>query len=218
MNELLNRFIYLKHTKTFLKSLLNNKTGTNSFNFTLSIIFWPRLGFPVNLSFNFFFTSYFKWIFIKCIFRIFVSYFWYSSRIFGIWITDVLFVYYLNLIDLYRPLRALLHLKRVPFSKLFIPLPKHLVSFSKRFVSSPKRSVLFSKRFVPYKQFKSFHEKRFVQSVGSIREFSLSLSKLRIDNEVETHAPIFFENIFFIPYISEPFLWNCSDLQDNFEF
>ena len=43
----------------------------------------------------------------------------------------------------YRHWSVLLHLKSIPFSKRFVPLPKRFVSFSKRFVPSPKRSVSF---------------------------------------------------------------------------
>ena len=66
-----------------------------------------------------------------------------------------------HLLPIYTdPEPVLLHLKSVPLSKRFVPLPKRFVSFSKRFVPSPRRSVSFSKRFVPYKAFKSFRAKR----------------------------------------------------------
>ena len=82
--------------------------------------------------------------------------------------------------DMYRPWSALLHLKNVPFSKRFVPLPKRFVSFSKRFIPSPKRSVSFSKRFVPYKAFKSFRSKRSVQSVRKSSGVFIVIIKMAI--------------------------------------
>ena len=64
--------------------------------------------------------------------------------------------------------------------------------------------------------FRTKRSNRIVQSVGSLREFSLSLSKWRIENEDQSSL-IYFENYFFISYI-RTFLWNCFDLQDNFEY
>ena len=68
------------------------------------------------------------------------------------------------------------------------------------------QNVSFRPQSVPFRsQSVSFRPKRsnrFVQSVpskafGSLREFSLSLSKWRIDNEVESSA-IYLENTYFI--------------------
>ena len=101
-------------------------------------------------------------------------------------------------------------------------------------VTFPYQNVLFCYQNVSFRpqsdpfrsQSVSFRTNRsncFMQSVpskvfGRLREFSLSLSKWRIDNKVESSLGPFISLIIFLFHIPVLFLWNSFNLLGNFEF
>ena len=109
----------------------------------------------------------------------------------------------------------LLHLKSVPFSKRFVPLPKRFVSFLKCFVSSQKCFVSFTKRSVQTVQIascKAFHQKR-------LEVFSSFHCHHQNGNwQWSPKFTQFIWRIILLFHTSGLFLWDCFDLQVNFEF